>query len=135
MGFSVLVDMLNGFFIRELFKIPVSQVYKLSLIILILIRLSSTKDILPVLFVLFGFQLAPLAGWIKTGDTATFLNDVVVASKWVVVPLSFFFFKNLFQGKKIKQQTPLLIRMVTLSLIFLSINMVLGAMGYGSAFY
>lgn len=134
-GFSVLVDMVNGFFMREFVPMPISQGYKLILIFLILLRLAPTKDFLPVLVVLFGFQIAPFVGLIKTGELATFFNDVVVASKWIMVPLSFFFFKNLFRGKRIFKKKSWLVKMIGLSLLFLSLNMLLGAMGYGSAFY
>src|SRR5699024_4797353 len=113
----------------------ISQAYKIVLIVLILFRLSPTKDFLPLLIVLFGFQIAPIAGWIKTGAIDTYFKDVIVASKWVMVPVGFFFFKTFFQNQTLSNKKTLLVRMIGLSLLFLTLNMVIGALGYGSAFY
>lgn len=134
-SFSILVDMVNGFFIRENVPLPISQVFKFFIILLFLLRLSKTKDFLYVIFIFIGFQIAPVFGLLKTGNFSTYINDVIAATKWFNVPLSLFYFKALFQSKSIKNLLKHLKRMISLSFIFLGLNMILGVLGFGSAFY
>lgn len=135
MGFSILVDMINGFFMRELFRVPISQVYKLIVMILMLIRLCPSKNFLSILLIFIGFQVAPMAGLVKTGSLTSYMGNFIVATKWFMVPLSFFYFKTLFQRTPNTKLYPLLRRMIVLSFGFLLLNMILGGLGYGSAFY
>ncbi len=135
MGFSIIVDMLNGFFIREIVHLPISQGYKLLIMGLMLIRLAPTKDFLSVLFIFLGFQVAPWVGLLKTENFSSYLGNVIVTTKWFMVPLSFFYFKMLFKGKFVDRLELPIRRVFILSFIFLSLNMLLGAWGYGSAFY
>src|SRR5690606_23036304 len=105
-------------------------------LILLLLRLSNTKSFGFLLILFLSFQIGGVFALIKTGDYIEFLNDVIVATKWFNVPLSFFYFKHLFN----RQQThstiiPNAHKFIRYSLIFLSINMILGILGYGMAFY
>ena len=135
LSYVVFVDMINGFFAIEFTKLPISQGYKFILLVLILLRLSASNDIGFILILLFAFQIGPLTGWLKTGDFTIFLQDVIVATKWLIVPVSFFYFKNLFQGPywlKIKDR---LILVVKRAFGFITLNMALGFFGFGMAFY
>lgn len=127
--------MFNGFFAMELTKLPISQGYKFILLTLILTRLSATRDFGFVLVLLFVFQIGPLAGWIKTGDFVTFIQDAVVAAKWIMVPVSFFYFKNLFQHASFPKLEHDVKRVVRMAFAFISLNMFLGVLGFGMAFY
>lgn len=135
LSYIVLVDMVNGFFILNYGKLPISQIFKLAIITLIFIRLSKSKDIYFISFLLIVFQIGPFLGLIKTGDFSAFLKDVIVSAKWFNVPLSFFYFKNLFQGA----YSPGLIRKIRLiisrSFKLIVFNIFLGIFGFGMAFY
>lgn len=136
LSYVVLVDMINGFFMMHFNKLPISQIFKLLVLLLLLFRLSVIKEF-PLLIILFCiFQIGAFLGLAKTGDFGAFRNDLVVATKWFNVPLSFFFFKNVFQN--IKHNPNLLVKVkkvIKRSFTFLSINMFLGALGFGMAFY
>src|SRR5699024_5437359 len=49
--------------------------------------------------------------------------------------LSFFYFKTLFQTKYVDKLYKLLQKLMIFSVSFLTLNMVLGVLGFGSAFY
>lgn len=127
--------MVNGFFIMQVVQLPISQFFKLILITLFLFRLLKTKDVVYVALIFLAFQIAPLVGFIKTKDILFYFEDVVAATKWFTVPLSFFYFKNLFQGLHLKEVEKSIRNVVTRSTLFITINMVLGALGFGMAFY
>lgn len=127
--------MVNGFFIMEFVKLPISQFFKLSVIILMLLRLTSNKEIVFALLILISFQISPLIGLIKTGDLSYYIKDVIVAAKWFTVPLSFLFFKKIFQSSRIELLIPWIKRIVTFSLVFITINLLLGSIGLGMSFY
>lgn len=135
LGYVVLVDMVNGFFAMELTKLPISQAFKFLLLLLFFVRMLPSRDLPYLLLLLFIFQLGPIMGWLKTQDGNALFSDVVVATKWFNVPLSFYYFKNLFQGKQLDGLKKAIHRMVRRSYIFLSINMFLGLLGLGMAFY
>lgn len=135
LSYVVLVDMINGFFAMEFTKIPLSQIFKLILLALFFIRLSGTKDFMIILLLLLIFQIGPVSGLFKTGNLDAFLKDVVVSTKWFNVPLSFFYFKNLFHSDSFSLQKDKLKRVVKRNFIFISLNMILGILGLGMAFY
>ena len=135
LSLTVLVDMINGFFIMEFVKLPVSQLFKLSVIILILLRLSNYKEIYFALLILTCLQISPLIGLLKTGNFSHYTRDVIVASKWFTVPLSFLFFKNVFQSSHIESLMPWLKRIVVFSFLFIAVNLLLGSLGLGMSFY
>src|SRR5699024_11705754 len=85
--------------------------------------------------IFIGFQVAPLMGLIKSREFSSYLADVVTATKWFVVPLSFFYFKTLFQTKYVDKLYKPLQKLMIVSVSFLTLNMVLGVLGFGSAFY
>ncbi len=135
LSFIVLVDMMNGFFLMRDNKLPISQIYKLTILLLLIIRLSKSKDFFFIILLLIIFQIGPIYGYVVTGNLKHFTSDVVVAMKWFNVPLSFFYFKAIFQGylnsiyfQKIKLT-------VKRSFYFILINLGLGTLGYGMAFY
>ncbi len=135
LGYVVLIDMINGFFAMEFTKLPISQIFKFILLLLFLLRLSKTKDFLFLIGLLIIFQIGPLIGIIKTGDFSSFSKDIIVATKWFNVPLSFFYFKNLFQHRDFGKNQKKLFQMVNYAFVFIVINMVLGFVGLGMAFY
>lgn len=138
MSYVVLVDMINGFFMMEYIKLPISQFFKLLVLLLLFFRLSIIKEF-PVLVILFCiFQTGTFLGFVKTGDFTAFRNDLVVATKWFNVPLSFFFFKTLFQNA-VRNYDLIIVeklkKMIKRSFVFLSFNILLGVLGFGMAFY
>jgi hypothetical protein len=135
LSFVVLVDMVNGYFAMGQTKLPVSQAFKVVLLVLFLLRLSGSPDIGFVLLSLLVFQIGPVSGLIKTGDVSVFLGDVIVATKWFIVPLSFFYFKLLFQSISFPEIEQQLSRVIKRSFGFISLNMFLGLLGFGMAFY
>ncbi len=127
--------MINGLAAMEFIKLPVSQIYKLVLLLLFFLRLAFTKDFVFVLALLLIFQIAPLAGLIKTGNFEAYISDVIIATKWFNVPLSFFYFKNLFQSSHFYRMRTMLKKVISRSFWFILINMGLGLLGFGMAFY
>lgn len=135
LSYVVFIDMINGFFMIEYHKLPISQTYKIFLLILILFRLSFTKDFSIILILLLVFQLGPIQGLVVSGDFSSFVNDVIVSTKWFNVPLSFFYFKNIFL-KGLDQKMTLKIRkFIRSSFKFILLNMLIGFLGFGMAFY
>lgn len=127
--------MLNGFFMLNGIPLPISQIFKFLIFILMFIRVLPTKDLGFVLLIFFIFQLGPLIGFFKTRDLSTYLKDFIIAFKWFNVPLSFFYFKTLFQSSKRKTLLPYFKIMIGLSFFFICINQGLGILGFGQAFY
>lgn len=135
LSYVVLVDMTNGFFMMNYVKLPISQVFKLLVLILFFLRLSFTKDFLIVLLIFFVFLIGPIHGLLVSKNLSNFGNDLVVSTKWANVPISFFFFKNLFQSPHFVQIKKNVITMIRRSVIFIAINLFIGVLGYGMAFY
>lgn len=135
LSYIVLVDMVNGYFMFKDSKLPISQIFKLLLIILLLLRLFRTKEFGFIIFLFICFQIGPLFGVIKTGNFTAFFNDIVVSTKWFNVPLSFFYFKNLFQSNFIAKLSIRISQVVSRSFVLIIVNVLLGAMGFGMAFY
>lgn len=133
--FTVFIDMVNGFFLMQDIHLPISQLYKLILLALMAFRVFFTKDFLFFLVLLIAFQIAPLVGWIKTGNFATYIEDMVLATKWLTIPLSFFYFKGVFQASYFSKIYNWLKYTVYFALFFLFINLLLGALGFGMSFY
>lgn len=119
----------------EVEPLPISQTYKSIVIVLMLFRLFFSKDSFFVFLLLIGFQVAPIFGFLKTGDFSIYFQDAIDASRWFTVPLGFFYFKTLFQASYFEKIKIWLKAVVFCALVFLTINLFLGALGYGSAFY
>lgn len=135
LSYVVLVDMVNGFFMMHYFKLPISQIFKFLILLLFFYRLSFTKEIIAVILIVLVFLIGPVYGLMATGNVSNFGNDMVVSTKWANVPISFFYFKNLFQSAYFQKIRKGMIKMVKRSLQFISLNLLLGALGFGMAFY
>ena len=135
LSYIVLVDMINGFLMMEFSKIPISQIFKFFLIILLTFRLVKTKDFAFIILLLIVFQIGPFLGLLKNGSIKDFFSDAVVATKWFNVPLSFFYFKTLFQGHSFPLLEIKIKQVVSRSFKLITLNMFLGFLGLGMAFY
>jgi hypothetical protein len=127
--------MINGFFAMKDAKLPVSQIFKTLILILFFVRLSTSRDMKFILLLLVAFQIGPLFGLFKTRDLGVYLQDVIVATKWLIVPVSFFYFKKILQQQHFLEIRSRLILLVKRAFGFISLNMLLGALGLGMAFY
>tara|TARA_B100000378_G_scaffold118180_2_gene94748 strand:- start:822 stop:2009 length:1188 start_codon:yes stop_codon:yes gene_type:complete len=127
--------MINGFFLMKDIHLPISQFYKLFLLVLMAFKVLYTRDFLFFILIFFSFLIAPFFGFIKTGDFYFFIEDVITAIKWVSIPLSFFYFKNLFQSTYFIKIYNWIKYSVILGFLFLLINLALGAAGLGMSFY
>ncbi|MDH3796480.1 MAG: O-antigen ligase family protein, partial [Flavobacteriaceae bacterium] len=135
LSFVVLVDMINGFFVMEIDKFPISQGFKLILLILFGFRLLGTKDLLFAILLLVILQIGPVMGLIKTGDLNGFISDIVFSTKWFMVPFSYFYFKRLLKGVNFALVREKIAKVVTRSYFFVGLNLLLGFAGLGMAFY
>ncbi|MBC2838236.1 O-antigen ligase family protein [Robiginitalea sp. SC105] len=135
MGYIILIDMVNGLFLMQDFALPISQGIKFILLLLFLVRLSPTGDFTFAILLIVFFQLSPVAGLIRNGDFSAYFGDVVFAAKWINVPLSYLYFKCLFQSAYADTIQSSIKRMVGRNFIFLCVNMALGALGLGMSFY
>lgn len=135
LSYVVLVDMFNGFFIMYYTKLPISQVFKFVLLSLFFFRLSYTRDFAFALLIVLLFLIGPIQGLLLTGNLTDFFGDIVVSTKWANVPVSFFFFKNLMVSNNIESLKEGMAKIVTRSIAFISVNLFLGLLGFGMAFY
>ncbi len=135
LSYVVLVDMINGFFMMYYVKLPISQTFKFIVLLLFFFRLSFTKDFFTVLLIVMVFLIGPVHGLITSGDLSIFGNDLVVSTKWANVPISFFFFKNVFQSSHFSKVKKSMVKMIRKSVVFIGINLFIGALGFGMAFY
>ncbi|MDT0606244.1 O-antigen ligase family protein [Croceitalea rosinachiae] len=94
-----------------------------------------SKDIYFIAVLLIVFQIGPLSGFMKTGDFSALFNDIIVSAKWFNVPLSFFYFKNLFQGRYFPDLNKKIKLIISRSFGLIVFNIFLGALGFGMAFY
>src|SRR5690606_26495935 len=105
------------------------------IVFLFIIRLSVTEYFWFIVLILGLFLLAPLIGLMKHLNLNWFYEDVVVATKWFNVPLSFFYFKNLIQRPQFVRLKSSLKFFLKSSFFLISINMIIGAAGLGMSFY
>jgi hypothetical protein len=127
--------MINGFLLMHQLGLPLSQSIKFIILVLFLVRLSITQDFAIALLLIALFQIGPVMGLIKNGDLGVFYQDMVFAAKWINVPLSYLFFKNLLKSREFPLLFPLLRKVVSRNFGFLCFNMFLGGLGLGMAFY
>lgn len=135
LSYIVLVDMINGYFIMEDSRLPISQVYKLIILILMLLRMSISKEIILAIFLIFLFEINAFFGFINHRDLSDFSKDLVFGAKWVNVPISYFYFKNLFLSNHFDLIFDKFRKMIRWNFLFICLNMFLGVLGFGMAFY
>lgn len=127
--------MINGFFLMKDIHLPISQFYKLLLLILLVFRISYSKDFIFFVLISFSFLVAPIFGFIKTGNFNFLIEDIIIITKWITIPLSFFYFKSLFQAPYFTKVYNWIKYPVVAGVLFLAINLALGAAGLGMSFY
>lgn len=127
--------MFNGVFLRNNIALPVSQIFKFALTVLMVLRLIPIKEFGFLMLLFVVFQVAPLLGYLKTQDISALYKDIVVATKWFNVPLSFFYFKIVLQSPRLNELKRFIKRFLKISFGFLSLNMLIGVLGFGVAFY
>jgi len=135
LSFTVLIDMINGFFLINSIPIPLGQIFKFFLLALMILRLLPGKDMVFVLLALGVFQIAPVYGFLKTGNFSNFIKDFIIGIKWFNFPLSFFYFKAVFQSPWIKKILPFFKIMIGSAIALIIFNQFLGVLGFGQAFY
>lgn len=129
----LIVDSITGLFINKGIHLPISQVYKLSLIGLILPQIVNKKShviIIAILLVYFGFFI------ITHGVNNYILSESIAPLlKPVLTLFVYLFFKVYIQHHddiefEIKSKC-----LVYISIIILGANVLLGSLGYGFATY
>ena len=119
----------------EFVKLPISQSFKFLVLLLFAFRLIEKKDLIFALLILAVLQIGPLLGLVRTGNLEAYFSDVVFSTKWFMVPFSFFYFKNLIKGSNFALLRKDIKTLVSRSYFFVAINLLLGLMGLGMAFY
>ncbi len=94
-----------------------------------------SKDFGFILLIGVCFQTAPVFGLLRTGSFSNFVQDVIFAVKWFCIPLAFFYFKTLFQSAYSERLRPYFKLMIGGAFFFITVNMLLGALGLGQPFY
>jgi hypothetical protein len=128
--------MINGFFIMTFSKLPISQLYKSTLIFLLFVRMSARKEFQPLLILFVSLQIGAFSGWIKTGSVGNLVKDISFGAQWFIIPLTFFYFKGLLKTAEGSAWVEHKLKgVIKKSYTFMVINMILGAAGFGMAFY
>lgn len=128
----LLVDSVNGLFIVAGINLPLSQIYKMLILVLILKRLLSQKSVL-ILFSILLFYLSWLFTYFAIMGTA-FNESVLLLSKFITLVFLYCYFrfsvKN-FQEKSIKKAK----HVIFFSALIFFINILFGIMGFGIPSY
>jgi hypothetical protein len=132
----LLIDSINGFFLLHGSHLPVSQTYKLLLIVVIVFRLSSMNRnlfftvLLFMIYTIVQIYLSMIFFQNSTGETVKYLINIF---KFLLFVFSFLYLN------KILESYPSIIKsvrnVVTFNFIVVIFNLVLGLAGYGFPVY
>jgi len=132
----LLIDSINGFFLLHGSHLPVSQAYKLLLIVVVILRLSymSRNLFLTVLFFLIytivQIYLSMIIFQSSTGETVGYLTNIF---KFLLFVFSFLYFNKLLSlDLSIIQNIR---NILTFNFVVVIFNLVLGLAGYGFPVY
>lgn len=132
------IDSLNGIMYENNISIPfsVSQIYKLGIVGLFLLRLVKTPQYIGVVLSLFGCMILPsIIQCIKgTISLNVIVKDLIFAFKYLIILISFFYFKVVLSTVN-KHEIPKYFVWIKLSYILLAINLSLKLVGLGYPMY
>lgn len=132
------IDSLNGIMYENNISIPfsVSQIYKLGIVGLFLLRLVKTPQYIGVVLFLFGCMILPsIIQCIKgTISLNVIIKDLIFAFKYLIILISFFYFKVVLSTVN-KHEIPKYFVWIKLSYILLAINLSLKLVGLGYPMY
>ena len=127
------IDIFNGFMLHEniLLPISISQVYKMVFLSALFLSFlfHATQKILYIFLFFFLLLCGPLIGMLFYGNSR-FLSEIVLIFKLLTPLITYFYFRSL-----INRDSSFFIRnikrLVVLDFLIISINMLLGAFGFG----
>lgn len=134
----VLIDIGNGILIENGIDLPlsISQLYKLIVIAcMIIVLLLLPKYVLYIGLIFFTLLFPTLYQLTKNGfDFNLLFNDIIKISKYLTIPISFFFFKSMFitNSENLNKRS---FTWIIISYSFLSISLLLSIIGLGYPMY
>lgn len=134
----LVIDSLNGWLYENGIATPfsISQVYKLAIVGLFLLRLMKTPKYLLLVLALFTFMIFPTCiQWIKgIVDWKVIVQDLIFAFKYLITVIAFFYFKVVLSTVD-KYKIPKYFVWIKLSYFILALNLSLKLVGLGYPMY
>lgn len=134
----LIIDSINGILYENNIDTPfsISQVYKLGLVGLFLLRLIKTPKYLWIVFALFAYMILPsCVRWSKgVIDAKVIIQDLIFAFKYLIIVISFFYFKVVLSTLQY-YAIPKYFIWIKLSYIVLALNLSLKLIGLGYPMY
>lgn len=134
----LIIDSLNGWLYENSIATPfsISQVYKLVLVGLFLLRLVKTPKYLLFVFALFSFMIFPTCvQWIKgIVDWKVIIQDLIFAFKYLITVIAFFYFKVVLSTVD-HDKIPKYFVWIKCSYFVLALNLSLKLVGLGYPMY
>lgn len=98
------VDMLNGVLLQNNVNLPISisQLYKIFILVLMLIRIFGTTTITIVYYAFITFCLGSVIQALTSFKFSFLFQDFIKTTKYLSLLIAFFYFKRIFQDNNIK---------------------------------
>ena len=132
----LIVDSVNGYLLRSGVNLPISisQIHKMTLLFLMLIRILVTNKNALILTALFLVTLLiPSVNYMLSESEIPY-KDFIIITKILIMPIAYFYFKSVIIRHPIPAHRRL-IRLFHISFWIIVINMILGGLGYGFSQY
>jgi hypothetical protein len=133
------VDMVNGIFLTNGINLPmtVSQLYKLTILILIFFRLALFPGIaILIIGIVYGILFtSSIVQAISTITIDFLLDDFIKISKYLTPFIAFFYFQTVFKRNPPRILNKLIFNWIYFSYIVLAINILLKLLGIGYPMY
>ena len=132
--FMLFVDIFNGFMLHKNISLPISvgQLYKLIFLTVLFssfLFFHATEKLIYISLFSFFLLCGPLTG-ILFHSNSSFISEIVLIFKLLTPLITYFYFRSL-----INRDSPFFIRnikrLVVLDFLIISVNMLLGAFGFG----
>ncbi|WP_353160317.1 O-antigen ligase family protein [Myroides odoratus] len=134
----LIIDSINGILYENNINTPfsISQVYKLGIVGLFLLRLVKTPKYLWIIFGLFAYMILPsFMRWSKGAiDAKMIIQDLIFAFKYLVIVIAFFYFKVVLSTLQY-YAIPKYFIWIKVSYIVLALNLSLKLVGLGYPMY
>ena len=134
----LIIDSINGMLYENNIETPfsISQVYKLGLVGLFLLRLLKTPKYLCLIFALFAYMILPsIVRWSKgVIEGKVIIQDLIFAFKYLIIVISFFYFKVVLSTLQ-RAEIPKYFIWIKLSYFVLAVNLSLKLVGLGYPMY
>ncbi|MDM1043717.1 O-antigen ligase family protein [Myroides sp. 1354] len=134
----LIIDSVNGLLYENNISTPfsISQIYKLGIVGLFVLRLVKTPKYLLMVFALFGYMIFPsCVQWLKGMiDWKVIIQDLIFAFKYLIIVIAFFYFQVVFSTVN-RYEIPKYFVWIKLSYWILAFNLSLKLVGLAYPMY